>query len=249
MPAKSSYVKPARRRAHDDEIRTPKAADSTGRTLDGVTRAVMGDRLGFDFANVSIHADGAAAEIAHTLSANAVTIGSDIFFGAGKYAPPTADGQRLLAHELTHVVQNERAPAHIDLSPLGDRSSSPETEARAAADSVAAGRSVSPSAIPTAAVALDGEEGEHHHKAGLLDHIFGLNPDKSFIETGMEGLGYGQDGIWGRSPKEGEGDGTTLLRGLGAAATSPLAGIAAIGGHALDELNHGPLFMHGAFDW
>ena len=82
-----------------------------------------------------------------------------------------------------------------------------------------------------------------------MDHLFGLNPEKSFVESGMEGLGYGRDGIWGRPPKEGESQGITALRGLGAAAVSPLAGIAAIGGHALDEINHGPLMFHGAFDW
>jgi hypothetical protein len=68
------------------------------------------------------------------------------------------------------------------------------------------------------------------------------------VESGMEGLGYGRDGIWGRPRGENEGDLSMLGRGLGAAAVSPLAAFAAIGGHALDEINHGPSLLHGAFD-
>ena len=62
-------------------------------------------RLGHDLSQVRIHADGEAARSARSLDARAYTVGSDVVFGAGQYRPGTRSGQRLLAHELTHVVQ------------------------------------------------------------------------------------------------------------------------------------------------
>jgi hypothetical protein len=251
MKSPRSHARPVQRPAHQsgNDLSSAKTLQSSGRALGEDTRRTLESRFDFSFAGVQVHDNSSAADFAHDLGANAVTIGSDLYFGADKYAPATEDGNRLLAHELTHVVQNERAPADGLFSLMSDPTSSSEVEAHAVADSVAAGYSVSPSASPTSAIALDEEEGEHHHKGGILDHLFGLNPDKSFVESGMEGLGYGRDGIWGRPPKEDEGQGTTALRALGAAATSPLAVFAAIGGHGLDEINHGPSLLHGGFDW
>ncbi len=60
---------------------------------------------GPDFSRVQIHSDSRAAESARAVDALAYTVGEDIVFGAGRYAPGTSDGRRLLAHELTHVVQ------------------------------------------------------------------------------------------------------------------------------------------------
>ena len=76
-----------------------------GETLDANTRAFMESRFGHDFARVRIHHDDAAAESAAAIRARAYTLGSDVVFAAGHYAPHTRDGLRLLAHELTHVVQ------------------------------------------------------------------------------------------------------------------------------------------------
>ncbi|NTU41452.1 MAG: DUF4157 domain-containing protein [Nitrospirales bacterium] len=77
----------------------------SGRMLDDNARFVMEQRLGYDFSHVRIHADNYAARKSNELSAEAFTIGSDVFFNAGRYNPPSIEGQRLLAHELTHVVQ------------------------------------------------------------------------------------------------------------------------------------------------
>lgn len=64
-------------------------------------------RFGHDFSQVRIHTDTQAAESARILKARAFTIGRDVVFGAGQYAPETNRGKRLLAHELTHVVQQK----------------------------------------------------------------------------------------------------------------------------------------------
>lgn len=93
----------------------------------------------------------------------------------------------------------------------------------------------------------DGAHAGHGH-AGWMDRAFGLNPDRSFVEAGMDLVGYGRTGLWGRPPAPDEGTGTTLLRAGGAALCSPAALYAAIGGHTLDELNHGPSILHGMFD-
>ena len=76
-----------------------------GQPLDPSTRAFMEPHFGRDFSQVRIHTDSQAAETARAVNACAFTVGRDVVFGAGQYAPGTAEGKRLLAHELTHVVQ------------------------------------------------------------------------------------------------------------------------------------------------
>lgn len=86
---------------------------SPGRPLDANTRASMERRFGHDFSQVRVHADEKAAESAQAANALAYTVGRDVVFGRGQYAPHTASGQRLLAHELTHVVQQSSAPGAV----------------------------------------------------------------------------------------------------------------------------------------
>lgn len=78
---------------------------SAGQPLDAATQSFFASRLGHDFGNVRVHADAAAAESARSVNALAYTMGQDVVFGAGQYAPGSRAGQQLLAHELTHVVQ------------------------------------------------------------------------------------------------------------------------------------------------
>ena len=76
-----------------------------GKSLPADIRTFMEERFGVDFGDVRIHTDTNAALMAEALNAEAFTYGRDIYFGAGKYKPETTEGKRLLAHELTHVVQ------------------------------------------------------------------------------------------------------------------------------------------------
>ena len=78
---------------------------SAGQPLDGATREFFSAQLGHDFSNVRVHVDDRAAESARSINALAYTVGSHVVFDSGQYAPGTRAGQRLLAHELTHVVQ------------------------------------------------------------------------------------------------------------------------------------------------
>lgn len=76
-----------------------------GGALDPATRSDMEGRFGHDFSRVRVYADSRAAEAAAAVNAHAFALGHQVVFGAGRYAPGTRDGQRLLAHELTHVLQ------------------------------------------------------------------------------------------------------------------------------------------------
>jgi hypothetical protein len=76
-----------------------------GRPLSENDRAFFEPRFGHDFSQVRMHSDAKAAEAARAVNARAFTVGNDMVFGERQYAPGTTAGQRLLAHELTHVVQ------------------------------------------------------------------------------------------------------------------------------------------------
>jgi hypothetical protein len=81
---------------------------SPGQPLDAQTRAFMDPRFGHDFSSVRLHTDEKAAESAQAVSALAYTVGHDIVFAAGQYHPNGSAGKSLMAHELTHVVQQEK---------------------------------------------------------------------------------------------------------------------------------------------
>ena len=78
---------------------------SSGHTLDPATRASMESHFDHDFSSVQIHTDAKAAASAQAVNAQAYTVGRDVVFGPGKYVPETSEGKQLLAHELTHVLQ------------------------------------------------------------------------------------------------------------------------------------------------
>jgi hypothetical protein len=81
------------------------ALGSPGRPLEPALQQDMEQRFGYDFSRVRVHTGGAADESAWDVNAHAYTVGHNIVFGAGRFAPGTHQGRRLLAHELTHVVQ------------------------------------------------------------------------------------------------------------------------------------------------
>lgn len=119
---------------------------SEGQPLDPRTRATMEPRFGHDFSQVRIHTDTRAAESADALGANAYTTGPNLVFGAGQYAPESSGGQRLIAHELAHVVQQASGPVSGSIKEDGLSISHPsdrfEHEADASADRVMAGQTV-----------------------------------------------------------------------------------------------------------
>ena len=87
------------------------SARGGGEPLAGSARTEIEPRLGGDFSGVRVHTDAAADRLARDLSAEAFTTGQDVFFRSGTYQPETGPGKSLIAHELTHVVQQQAAPA------------------------------------------------------------------------------------------------------------------------------------------
>lgn len=83
--------------------------NSRGRSLDDGTKSFMESRFGYDFSGVKIHTDTVAAKSAQSINALAYTSGNNIVFNEGRYSPDTTSGKHLLAHELTHVVQQKHA--------------------------------------------------------------------------------------------------------------------------------------------
>lgn len=88
-----------------------------GSPLPGPTRAFFEPRFGHDFGAVRVHADGEAARMSRQLGARAFTHGRGMYFGAGEWDPRSAAGTRLIAHELTHVVQQQGGPGLIQRAP------------------------------------------------------------------------------------------------------------------------------------
>jgi hypothetical protein len=90
---------------------------SSGRPLDPALRQDMEQRFGHDFSRVRVHSGGAAEQSALEVNANAYTVGSNIVFGAGRFAPGTNEGRRLIAHELAHVVQQSGSAGVLQRPP------------------------------------------------------------------------------------------------------------------------------------
>lgn len=140
----------------DDALRTP------GQPLDQSTLAAMEPRFGQDFSHVRVHSDALAARSARAIDAQAYTVGADLVFGAGQFAPDTPGGRRLLAHELAHAAQ-PRASGPARIARPGDAS---EREADSAADAVSAGASARP-AVAGAAIQRQPLPGSSHESLPL----------------------------------------------------------------------------------
>src|SRR5215208_4516328 len=117
---------------------------SSGQPLDPATRAFMEPRFGHDFGRVRVHTDARAAESTRAVNALAYTVSGDIVFGAGQYVPGTGAGRRVIAHELTHTIQQDgvgdTSPVQSPMSAAMAVDHEAESEAERAATDVTAGR-------------------------------------------------------------------------------------------------------------
>jgi hypothetical protein len=132
------------------------AARSAGQPLSSTERAFLEPRFGHDFARVRVHADGESGAAAARLHAAAFTTGSDVFVDPALYAAGSPAGDYLLAHEMAHVVQNERHEAsasHLARDSVSQHNDAAESEADLAAARVHTGGTAQVSAAPSAAVA------------------------------------------------------------------------------------------------
>ncbi|MFS0699912.1 DUF4157 domain-containing protein [Cellulomonas sp. 179-A 4D5 NHS] len=141
---------------------------SGGSPLDTHVRTDMESRLGHDFGDVRVHTDDAAHRSAASVQAHAYTVGSDVVFQRGQYDPGSTAGRTMLAHELTHVVQQRSGPVDGTATGDGVRVSDPsdrfEREAAANAERVMSAPPVqtSPVGASTGGGAPDGAAVQRH---------------------------------------------------------------------------------------
>jgi hypothetical protein len=128
----------------------------SGQPLEPTTRSSMESRFGQDFSGVRVHTDSQAARSAADMNARAYTVGQKVVFGAGQYAPATAGGRYLIAHELVHTVQQRGTADYVQRGLLGDLWDSTKQTAGAVVDTVAdAGSSVVDTVSDVAGAAVD----------------------------------------------------------------------------------------------
>lgn len=109
----SIHRKPATAKKESTKSADPAIPEEVGEPLEEETRSFMESRFGEDFSGVRIHTGSKAEQSSNSLNANAYTIGNDIVFGERQYAPNTSSGKKLLAHELTHVVQQNSSGNNV----------------------------------------------------------------------------------------------------------------------------------------
>jgi Domain of unknown function (DUF4157) len=138
-----------------------------GEPLHESTRDSMESAFGQSFADVRVHTDERASGSAASVGANAYTVGNDIVFKSGQFDPSSAAGQKTLAHELTHVVQQRSGPVDGSDAPGGIRLSDPsdrferaadETASRVMADHTAASPATASSSGDTASAQRETDE-------------------------------------------------------------------------------------------
>lgn len=155
---------------------------SPGQPLDAPTRAFMERGFGRGFADVRVHTDGRAAASARAVDAHAYTVGRDIAFDTGTYAPHDPAGRRLLAHELTHVVQQSAGGPPPGIAH--------EIEADRGADRAAGGEALT--AVAPAGPGLQRQEKEGPPSGGgALGRIRGLVVERVLSTLGIKGGGAG----------------------------------------------------------
>ncbi len=126
---------------------------SGGQPLEQRTRGAMEQRFGHDFSGVRVHADARADASARAVHAHAYTLGDHIVFGQNRYAPGSVGGDRLLAHELTHVVQQRGASGGMQYrKAISHPSDAAEVEADTVAERVMRGDPVRVTQAPSAVV-------------------------------------------------------------------------------------------------
>ncbi|MGH8050318.1 MAG: eCIS core domain-containing protein [Arenimonas sp.] len=161
------------------------ALNSSGTAMAQGTKQFMENRFNQDFSNVRIHTDGREANSAEMINARAYTKRNDIVFGPGQYQPETSGGKRLLAHELTHVVQQNSGIA-TKLNSPGHRSAL-ELEADRVADSVVGSDAANPVAVEMKsgpAIQRDVlDESSTDSDQSLLEVLDGDYPQTPMFET------------------------------------------------------------------
>ena len=156
-----------------------------GESMDRPVRSFMESRFGSDFSDVKIHTGTEAVQLSRDLNAQAFTVGNDIYFNQGRYNPSSSAGGHLLAHELTHTLQQSAQPLSVQREP-DEKEKDPFKRCMAQPDTVIPGQ-----------VGLLG----HMHRDAMMEEMFGaeLKPLQDRIQADPEAkkftCEYGISGI------------------------------------------------------
>ncbi|MHA4806469.1 eCIS core domain-containing protein [Flavitalea flava] len=101
----TTFIQASRNQASDSVTSRIQSSRGSGEGMPDTTKSFMESRFSTDFSNVRLHMGGEAAQLSEELNAKAFTVGNDIYFNEGNFSPGSFEGKHLLAHELTHVVQ------------------------------------------------------------------------------------------------------------------------------------------------
>jgi predicted secreted protein len=164
----------------------PSLEGSTGHPLDSGTRAFMEPVVGQDLGQVRIHTDPPAGQAAQDLSANAFTTGNDIYFAPGQYNPSDTTGRGLVAHELTHVVQQNQGSVSPGISQPGDAH---EVQAEAVQSAVVSGGGAAQmQAVPAAPAVMPSvqrDDADDSAPGGILGKFLNFISDKVSLIPGF----------------------------------------------------------------
>ncbi len=161
---------------------TLKAGGNHGNKLDLATRAEMEQGFGADFSDVNVHTDSRAIQMNKQLGAQAFTRGKDIYFNEGKYNPDSTDGKHLLAHELTHTIQQTGMVPHNLQMTIGDNHDLNST--RFSGNSILE-------------ACFDGERTLQNGSRGTAVSLM----QQALVDAGFQLPVYGVDGIFGNETK------------------------------------------------
>jgi hypothetical protein len=163
-----------------------------GEPLDKSVRSTMESSFGEDFSDVRVHTDSQASKSAEAVGANAYTVGSDIVFRSGHFDAASPTGQRTIAHELSHVVQQRSGPVEGTEAPGGIRLSDPgdrfERAADATADQVLSGAQASSGPVGAGSgAAVQLEEADDEAEAPVQREAAGGEGEKEEEEAAGTG--------------------------------------------------------------
>jgi hypothetical protein len=221
--------------AHDRPRRVEES--TAGRPLDASRRSFFEARFGTDhhFGEIRVHDDAAAHRLTSARGARAVTVGSDLYFARGAYAPDTPRGSRVLAHELTHSIQQSRADSQLALDDAGAATDALECEARDVGDMAAWGLPIDSGAISPAPSSVVPQHDDPENPLddaswvskglGALGFVPGIGPYAKAARGGWEAFRAGTNA--------GQGDWSDALLGGAQAVTSTASALAGASGFSM----------------
>jgi hypothetical protein len=156
-----------------------------GHPLDVGIRREMEGALGADFSNVRLHTDAKATESARAVNANAYTVGNDVVIRNDRWSPESSEGKKTIAHELTHVIQQQSGPVSGRETGTGIRLSDPsdafEQAAERRADAVVSGAGVGQGPSAGAATGAQREPIEEEEEAAQGEFVQRAEADEEEI--------------------------------------------------------------------